>query len=252
MSKKVVLKAVGLCRDFHGFTAVNNVSLDIYDGDIHAVIGPNGAGKTTFFNLLTGFLPPTSGSIYFKDQNVTGKKPEDIANIGIVRSFQISSVFTDLTVLENVKISLQRKEKNPLGFIKSNKVLDKYNEEAMEIIQSVRLENETYKLASSLAYGQKRALELATSIALNPSLILLDEPTQGMGHEDVDHVMKLVKNISKNRTIVMVEHNMKVVSGVCDRVTVLNRGKEIITDSYEVVSKNDDVLEAYIGKKKNN
>lgn len=252
MSKKVVLKAVGLCRDFHGFTAVNNVSLDIYDGDIHAVIGPNGAGKTTFFNLLTGFLPPTSGSIYFKDQNVTGKKPEDIANIGIVRSFQISSVFTDLTVLENVKISLQRKEKNPLSFIKSNKVLDKYNDEAMEIIQSVRLENETYKLASSLAYGQKRALELATSIALNPSLILLDEPTQGMGHEDVDHVMELVKNISKNRTIVMVEHNMKVVSGVCNRVTVLNRGKEIITDSYEVVSKNDDVLEAYIGKKKNN
>lgn len=251
MHSQYILEIDDIGCSFGGFKAVDGVSVNVEKGSIHAIIGPNGAGKTTFFNILTGFVKPTQGKITFAGKDITGLSPARIANLGMVRSFQISSVFSDLTVLQNVRIALQKKhEPFQFNFWRSSKTLDKYNDEALEILDTVRLKDYADELVGSMAYGLKRALELATTIALDPQLILLDEPTQGMGHEDVDHIMRLIKEISANRTIVMVEHNMNVVSTISDTITVLSMGKEIITGNYDEVSSNAEVIEAYMGKKK--
>jgi branched-chain amino acid transport system ATP-binding protein len=250
MNKNVILETRSLGRDFNGFTAVGAVSLSVQQGDIHAIIGPNGAGKTTFFNLLTNFISPSRGQVFLEGMEITNKSPDDIANLGMVRSFQISAVFGHLTVLQNVRIALQKRAGQGLNFWSSHKTLNKYNEQAMHILSMVRLDSVAGRLAVEIAYGQKRALELATTIALEPRVILLDEPTQGMGHEDVEHIMRLVKDISANRTIVMVEHNMKVVSGISDCITVLARGNELASGVYEEVANNEQVIEAYMGRKK--
>ncbi|MGE5649351.1 MAG: ABC transporter ATP-binding protein [Bacillota bacterium] len=242
-----VLETRQLTKEFKGFTAVNNVNLRVQRGHIHALIGPNGAGKTTCFNLLTKFLVPTSGQILFNGRDITTAKPSQIARQGIIRSFQISAVFPHLSVLENVRIGLQRPLGNSFHFWKSEKTLASLNERAMALLAQVDLDKFADTITVDLPYGRKRALEIATTLAMEPELMLLDEPTQGMGHEDVSRVTELIKKVSVGRTILMVEHNMSVISGISDRISVLQRGALLAEGSYEEVSKNPQVMEAYMG-----
>ncbi len=244
---EVILETRELVKTFKGFVAVDGVSLQVRRGEIHALIGPNGAGKTTFFNLLTKFLQPTSGSIHFRGENITGEKPADISRRGIVRSFQICAVFPHLTVLENVRVALQRNLGTSFYFWRSEKSLASLDQRAMQLLSEVRLDTWAGTAAADLPYGRKRALELATTLALEPELMLLDEPTQGMGHEDVSHVTQLIKQVSVNRTVLMVEHNMSVVASIADTISVLQRGRVIAAGPYAEVSKNPLVLEAYMG-----
>lgn len=243
----VVLETRQLTKEFKGFTAVNNVSLRVQRGHIHALIGPNGAGKTTCFNLLTKFLEPTSGQILFNGHDITRTPPARISRQGIIRSFQISAVFPHLTVLENVRIGLQRPLGNSFHFWKSEKVLSSLNDRAMQLLTEVDLERFADTMTVDLPYGRKRALEIATTLAMEPKLMLLDEPTQGMGHEDVHRVTELIKKVSAGRTILMVEHNMNVISGISDRISVLQRGALLAEGTYAEVSNNPQVMEAYMG-----
>jgi branched-chain amino acid transport system ATP-binding protein len=243
----VVLETKQLTKEFKGFTAVNNVSLRVQRGHIHALIGPNGAGKTTCFNLLTKFLVPTSGQILFNDRDITMAQPAQIARQGIIRSFQISAVFPHLTVMENVRIGLQRPLGDSFHFWKSEKKLSALNNRVMQLLTEVDLEKFADTMTVDLPYGRKRALEIATTLAMEPELMLLDEPTQGMGHEDVHRVTELIKKVSAGRTILMVEHNMNVVAGICDRISVLQRGAVLAEGTYKEVSSNPQVMEAYMG-----
>jgi len=243
----VILETKQLTREFKGFIAVDNVNLQVQRGHIHALIGPNGAGKTTCFNLLTKFIEPSSGQILFNSQDITAAKPAQIARMGIIRSFQISAVFPHLSVLENVRIGLQRQLGTAFHFWKSEKSLDQLNARAMALLEEVDLSAFADSITVDLPYGRKRALEIATTLAMEPELMLLDEPTQGMGHEDVQRVTDLIKKVAKGRTILMVEHNMGVVSGICDRISVLQRGAILAEGDYKTVSQNLQVLEAYMG-----
>ncbi len=247
MADNIILQTHQLVKEFKGFVAVNGVSLQVRRGDIHALIGPNGAGKTTFFNLLTKFLPPSSGQIVFNGVDITHEKPAQTARRGIVRSFQISATFPHLSVLENVRIALQRSTGMSMQFWRSEQILNQLNERAMDLLDTVGLADFASTLAVELAYGRKRALEIATTLATEPELMLLDEPTQGMGHEDVDRVTQLIKKVSANRTILMVEHNMNVVSSIADTISVLQRGQVIAEGPYAKVSTDPQVLEAYMG-----
>ena len=243
----VILETRQLTKEFKGFTAVSKVDLSVVRGSIHALIGPNGAGKTTCFNLLTKFLEPTSGTILFNGLDITGERPAQIARRGIIRSFQISAVFPHLTLLENVRLGLQRALGTSYHFWKSEKTLEPLNTRARELLAEVGLAHEADELTVNLPYGHKRALEIATTLAMDPELMLLDEPTQGMGHEDVHRVAELIKRVSAGRTILMVEHNMNVVAGICDRISVLQRGAVLAEGSYAEVSRNPQVMEAYMG-----
>ena len=246
-SDDTLLETRRLTKEFKGFVAVSQVDMKVQRGHIHALIGPNGAGKTTYFNLLTKFLIPTSGQILFKGQDITLEKPAQIARRGVIRSFQISATFPHLTVLQNVRIGLQRQLGTSLHFWKSERSLEGLNERAMQLLDTVGLADVADYVTVELPYGRKRALEIATTLAMEPELMLLDEPTQGMGHEDVERVTDLIKKVSANRTILMVEHNMSVVSKIADTISVLQRGQVIAEGPYEVVSKNPQVLEAYMG-----
>lgn len=243
----VILETKNLTKEFKGFTAVSNVNLKVQRGHIHALIGPNGAGKTTCFNLLTKFLIPTSGHILFNGKDITADKPAQISRQGIIRSFQISAVFPHLTVLENVRIGLQRKLGTSFHFWKSEKTLYQLNDRAMALLAEVDLTEFADTVTVDLPYGRKRALEIATTLGMEPELMLLDEPTQGMGHEDVHRVTELIKKVSAGRTILMVEHNMSVVSGICDKISVLQRGAMLAEGTYAQVSNNPQVMEAYMG-----
>ena len=243
----VILETKNLTKEFRGFTAVSAVNLRVQRGHIHALIGPNGAGKTTCFNLLTKFLVPTSGQILFNGKDITAAAPAQIARQGVIRSFQISAVFPHLSVLENVRIGLQRKLGTSFHFWKSERSLRNLNDRAMTLLTEVDLAQFADTLTVDLPYGRKRALEIATTLAMDPELMLLDEPTQGMGHEDVDRVTTLIKKVSTGRTILMVEHNMKVVSGICDRISVLQRGAMLAEGDYAAVSTDPQVMEAYMG-----
>jgi branched-chain amino acid transport system ATP-binding protein len=243
----VILETRNLTKEFKGFTAVNDVNLQVQRGHIHALIGPNGAGKTTCFNLLTKFLVPTSGQILFGGRDITAARPAQIARMGIIRSFQISAVFPHLSVLENVRIGLQRELGTSFHFWRSEDSLSRLNDRAMQLLAEVDLESFADTITADLPYGRKRALEIATTLAMEPELMLLDEPTQGMGHEDVHRVTALIKKVSEGRTILMVEHNMNVVSGICDRISVLQRGAMLAEGTYAEVSKNPQVMEAYMG-----
>jgi len=243
----VILETRNLTKEFKGFTAVSAVNLQVQRGHIHALIGPNGAGKTTCFNLLTKFLIPTSGQILFNGRDITAAKPAQIARQGIIRSFQISAVFPHMTVLENVRIGLQRKLGNSFYFWQSAAQLDRLNQQAMALLEQVDLAGFADKLTVDLPYGRKRALEIATTLGMEPELMLLDEPTQGMGHEDVHRVTELIKKVSAGRTILMVEHNMSVVSGICDKISVLQRGAILAEGKYAEVSANPKVMESYMG-----
>jgi branched-chain amino acid transport system ATP-binding protein len=247
LSGEFILETKGLTKEFKGFVAVNNVDLKVRRGHIHALIGPNGAGKTTFFNLLTKFLPPTRGTITYLGEDITYEKPAQTARRGIVRSFQISAVFPHMTVLENVRAALQRNLGTSFHFWRPEKSLFPLHERARQLLAQVDLTQFADEMTVNLPYGRKRALELATTMALEPDLMLLDEPTQGMGHEDVDRVTQLIKKVSVGRTILMVEHNMNVVSSIADRITVLQRGAIIADGPYGEVSKNPLVIEAYMG-----
>ncbi len=244
---QIILETRSLVKDFKGFVAVDGVSLGVRRGEIHALIGPNGAGKTTLFNLLTKFLQPTAGSILYEGLDITHEAPYDIVRRGIVRSFQISAVFPHLTVLENVRVALQSKLGNSFNFWRSEKSLTTLDERAMHLLTEVGLTDYARTLAADLAYGRKRALELATTLALEPQLMLLDEPTQGMGHEDVARVAELIARLAAHRTVLMVEHNMSVVSSIAHTITVLQRGRVIATGPYAEVSADPQVIEAYMG-----
>jgi branched-chain amino acid transport system ATP-binding protein len=243
----IILETRKLTKEFKGFVAVNQVDLKVKRGQIHALIGPNGAGKTTCFNLLTHFITPTSGKIVFNGHDITGEAPAHIARRGIIRSFQISAVFPHLTVLENVRVALQRKLGTSFHFWKSERSLHTLNERAVALLREVDLDSYAEHTTVELSYGRKRALEIATTLAMEPELMLLDEPTQGMGLEDVDRIKTLIKKVSAKRTILMVEHNMSVVASLADTITVLQRGATLAEGPYAEVSKNPAVIEAYMG-----
>jgi branched-chain amino acid transport system ATP-binding protein len=247
MDAEYIIETRNLVKDFSGFIAVRNVNLKVRKGSIHALIGPNGAGKTTVFNLLTKFLEPSSGQIFYNDQNVTGKSSAMLARRGLVRSFQISAVFPHLSVLENVRVALQRETGTSFHFWKSDKNLNNLNEHAMAALEEVELADFADTAAVELPYGRKRALELATTLALKPAVMLLDEPTSGMGREDVGRVVELIRKAAVNRTVLMVEHNLKVVADLSDTITVLQRGQILAEGNYAEVSDNPMVLEAYVG-----
>jgi branched-chain amino acid transport system ATP-binding protein len=242
-----ILETRGLTKEFKGFVAVKDVSLKIRQGTIHALIGPNGAGKTTCFNLLTHFLTPTRGQIFFKGREITGSRPAEIASMGLVRSFQISAVFPKLTVRENVRIALQRHRGHSFDFWRPASVLDELNDRCDALVEAVGLTGYEATAAGELPYGRKRALEIATTLALEPEMMLLDEPTAGMTHEDVERISTLIKKVAANRTVLMVEHNLSVVSTLSDHITVLSRGEVLAEGNYEIVSKHPSVVEAYLG-----
>ncbi|WP_332717282.1 ABC transporter ATP-binding protein [Pelagibacterium mangrovi] len=242
-----ILSAKGMTKQFAGFMAVNNVDLDVRRGSIHALIGPNGAGKTTCFNLLTKFLQPTSGTISFNGRDITTLGASEIARLGMVRSFQISAVFPRLTVLENVRVALQRRRGSNFDFWRTQKVLAQFDAEAMRRVEEVGLSDLAHHTAQELSYGRKRALEIATTLALEPEMLLLDEPMAGMTQADVERISGLIKAISKGRTILMVEHNLSVVADLSDTITVLARGQVLAEGRYDTVSKDPRVIEAYIG-----
>jgi branched-chain amino acid transport system ATP-binding protein len=242
-----ILETKGLTKEFRGFVAVNGVDLSVRAGTIHALIGPNGAGKTTCFNLLTKFLQPSRGEIRFKGRDITRERPADVARLGLIRSFQISAVFAHLTALENVRLALQRARGGSFDFWRSERVLDTYDERARELLSDVGLQDDVETEAGQLSYGRKRALEIATTLALDPEMMLLDEPTAGMTHEDVDRIVELIRRVRAGRTILMVEHNLSVVEGLCDTITVLTRGRILAEGDYATVSQNPDVIAAYLG-----
>jgi len=247
MAETAILSARNLTKEFSGFRAVDGVNIDIQEGAVHALIGPNGAGKTTCFNLLTKFLTPTSGSITYRGRDITGMQPADIARLGLVRSFQISAVFPHLTAMQNVRIALQRRRGDSFDFWRSERVLSEYDKEARALLESVGLIGFADSDAAELSYGRKRALEIATTLALEPDMLLLDEPMAGMTPEDIERISVLIRKIAKNRTVLMVEHNLSVVADLSDHITVLARGKVLAEGDYATVSANPKVIEAYIG-----
>jgi branched-chain amino acid transport system ATP-binding protein len=247
MADDLILETQGLKKEFKGFVAVNDVNLRVRRGSIHALIGPNGAGKTTVFNLLTKFHVPSAGRILYKGQDITRDRPADVARRGVVRSFQISAVFPNLTALENVRVALQRKLGTSFHFWRSDHGLRVLHDRADELLDAVDLLSFRDTVAVEMPYGRKRALEIATTLALDPEMMLLDEPTQGMGHEDVGRVTALIKKVSASRTILMVEHNLSVVADLSDVITVLSRGSVLAEGPYAQVSRDPAVLEAYIG-----
>ncbi|HET6466786.1 MAG TPA: ABC transporter ATP-binding protein [Geminicoccaceae bacterium] len=243
----IALRTEGLTREFSGFVAVKDVALSVRRGTIHALIGPNGAGKTTCFNLLTKFLEPTRGTITYHDRDITRLPAAQVARLGLVRSFQISAVFGHMTALENVRIALQRQRGASFDFWRSEKALRAYDARARELLDAVGILDAAGTPAVELPYGRKRALEIATTLALKPEMMLLDEPTAGMGHEDVGRITALVKEVSRNRTVLMVEHNLSVVENLSDRITVLARGEVLAEGDYDTVSRDPRVVEAYMG-----
>ena len=247
MSDEFILETHGLTKEFAGFVAVSDVNLKVRRGTIHALIGPNGAGKTTCFNLLTKFLKPTKGQILYKGQDITALAPADVARLGLVRSFQISAVFPHLTALENVRVALQRQHGNSFDFWRSKSVLDRFNGRARDLLNDVGLSEFANTPAVEMPYGRKRALEIATTLALDPEMMLLDEPMAGMGHEDIDKIATLIKRISAKYTILMVEHNLSVVSNLSDTITVLTRGRVLAEGNYATLSRDERVKEAYLG-----
>jgi branched-chain amino acid transport system ATP-binding protein len=247
LSDEFILETEQLTKEFAGFVAVSGVDLRVKRGTIHALIGPNGAGKTTCFNLLTKFLRPTRGRIVYKGRDITAMAPADVARLGLVRSFQISAVFPHLTVLENVRVAVQRERGGSFDFWRSKRVLNAFDERAMALIADVGLTSFAEWTAAELPYGRKRALEIATTLALNPEMLLLDEPMAGMGHEDIDRISALIKKVSAERTVLMVEHNLSVVANLSDRITVLTRGQILAEGDYKTVSADARVREAYLG-----
>lgn len=247
MSDDYIIETKALSKQFKGLTAVNSVNLKVKRGTVHALIGPNGAGKTTCFNLLTKFLEPTTGTIVFNGRDITHMAAADVARLGMVRSFQISAVFPLMTVLDNVRVAMQRPVGQSFHFWRSDTILDQLNDKAMALLVNVGLSDYAFENAGDLSYGRKRALEIATTLALDPTMLLLDEPTSGMGREDIGVVAALIKRVAASRTILMVEHNLGFVSALADTITVLARGEVLAEGTYQQISSNSEVMAAYIG-----
>jgi branched-chain amino acid transport system ATP-binding protein len=247
MSTEYIIETENLSKNFKGLWAVKGVNLKVRRGTIHALIGPNGAGKTTCFNLITKFIPPTTGIIRYKGRDITGVRPADIARMGLVRSFQISATFPHLTLLENIRVALQRRLGTSFHFWRPERSLEVLNEEAQKLLDDVGLGAYTHLQAVELPYGRKRALEIATTLALDPEMMLLDEPMSGMGREDIGRISDLIRRVAEKRTVLMVEHNLSVVADLSDFITVLARGEILAEGSYEEVSRNPFVIEAYMG-----
>lgn len=242
--------AIELCsvtKEFAGFVAVDRVSMRIAPGTIHAIIGPNGAGKTTLFNLITKFLRPTSGTILYHGTDITRARPVDLARQGMVRSFQISAVFPAMTALENVRVALQQPTGLSLRFWKPASSLRYLNARARELLDVVGIADAADEPAGELPYGRKRALEIATTLALDPQTLLLDEPMSGLGTEDIERVSNVIREVASNRTVVMIEHQMKVVADLSDTITVLQQGTVLAEGRYREVAANPQVIEAYMG-----
>ncbi|HET6297500.1 MAG TPA: ABC transporter ATP-binding protein [Kribbella sp.] len=246
-SNPSVIETTGLTKSFRGFTAVDHVDLTVSEGDVHALVGPNGAGKTTLFNLLTGFIKPSAGQITLAGRDITGSSPERIAQLGVARSFQITSLFEQLTLQQHVELALLGTTKLGYRFWVSDRVLTRFRDRAGELLDQVGLARQRSVPAGTLAYGQKRALELALALALDPTVLLLDEPTAGMGLEDVERTVELIRRVRAGRTVVLVEHNMSVVAGLADRVTVLQFGRILVEGTYDEVRNDARVIEAYLG-----
>lgn len=242
-----ILETRGISKSFGGFKAVDDVHLRVRRGTIHALIGPNGAGKTTCFNLLTRFLSVSAGTILYDGRDITSLKPADVAKLGLVRSFQISAVFPHLSVLENVRLALQQHRGRSFDFWRSGQVLKQYDDRAQQLIEDVGLTAYSGTAAGELPYGRKRALEIATTLAMDPEMMLLDEPTAGMTHQDVNLIVNLIRRVASGRTILMVEHNLKVVEGLCDNITVLTRGRVLAEGDYRTVAQKPEVIAAYLG-----
>src|SRR5437667_7246002 len=247
MAEDIILETRGLRKEFKGFVAVSDVSLKVRRGRIHALIGPNGAGKTTCFNLLTHFLSPTRGQIFYNGRQITGSSPAAIARLGLARSFQISAVFPHLTVLENVRIALQRKRGRSFDFWRTDRILPDLNSRARELLDAVGLSASEGSIAVELPYGRKRALEIATTLALDPEMMLLDEPTAGMAHADVERIAALIQRVASDRTVLMVEHNLSIVANLSEHTTMLSRGEIIAEGDYRTVSGDPEVIKAYLG-----
>ena len=247
MSREYLLETRDLCKNFKGFSAVANVNLRVRKGTIHALIGPNGAGKTTCFNLITKFIVPSKGHIYYRGRDITKMASADIARMGMVRSFQISAVFLNLTVLENIRVALQRKLGQSFHFWRSNRVLHRFHHQAYDLMEAVGLREYADMKAAELPYGRKRALEIITTLALEPEMLLLDEPMSGMAREDIGRISALIKQVAANRTVLMVEHNLSVVADLSDTISVLHNGQILAEGTYEQLSANPEVIEAYMG-----
>jgi len=247
VAEDILLETQGLAKEFAGFAAVQDIDLRVRRGSIHALIGPNGAGKTTCFNLLTKFLTPTRGRILYAGRDITALRPADVAKLGIVRSFQISAIFPHLTALENVRVALQRRRGESYDFWRSKRALNVYDGDALALLADVGLGDYASMLAVEMPYGHKRALEIATTLALDPDLLLLDEPTAGMGREDIGRISALIKHVAAKRTLLMVEHNLNVVADLSDTITVLTRGRILAEGNYAAISSNRQVQEAYMG-----
>jgi branched-chain amino acid transport system ATP-binding protein len=242
-----IVETESLSREFKGFFAVRGVSLKVRRGSIHALIGPNGAGKTTCFNLITRFLPASDGRIVYNGRDITRAEPADVARLGLVRSFQISAVFLNMTVRENIRVALQRKLGTSFHFWRPVRSLDGLGARAAELAEAVGIADFLDIPAVSLSYGRKRALEIATTLALDPDMLLLDEPMAGLGHEDVERISRLIRKVAQGRTVLMVEHNLKVVADLSDTITVLARGEVLAEGDYKTVSQHPQVIEAYMG-----
>jgi len=243
----IILSTDAISKHFSGFIAVDQVSLQVRRGTIHALIGPNGAGKTTCFNLLTKFLSPTGGRIFFRGKDITALTPMQIARSGMVRSFQISAVFPSLTCRANVRLAVQRRRNDSFAFWRSQKALSELDDTVDALLEDVGLTPFRDIPAAQLSYGRKRALEIATTLALDPEMLLLDEPMAGMASEDIDRIAELIRKVASNRTVLMVEHNLSVVASLCDTITVLARGRILAEGTYDVVSEDERVIEAYLG-----
>ncbi|MGA2484691.1 MAG: ABC transporter ATP-binding protein [Roseiarcus sp.] len=247
MSEDDILVTEGLGKSFGGFAAVSDVNLKVRRGSIHALIGPNGAGKTTCFNMLTKFVAPSFGRILFNGRDITRTRPADVARLGLARSFQISAIFPHLTALENVRVALQRHRGDSFDFWRSKKALTPLNARALELLDQVGLGDWAHSVAVEFPYGRKRALEIATTLALDPEMLLLDEPMAGLGLEDIERIAALIRRVSAHRTILMVEHNLQVVADLSDRITVLTRGRVLAEGDYRAISANQQVRQAYMG-----
>ncbi len=247
MTDDWIIQTQDLTKEFKGFFAVREVGLKVRRGTIHALIGPNGAGKTTCFNLITKFLQPSKGRILYNGRDITRADPASVARAGMVRSFQISAVFPHMTVLENIRVALQRGLGTSFHFWRSDQSLDVLNGRARELAAAVGIADFVETPAVELSYGRKRALEIATTLALEPEMLLLDEPMAGMGREDIDRIARLIREVAKGRTVLMVEHNLAVVADLSDTITVLARGQILAEGDYHSVSRDPQVIEAYMG-----
>jgi len=244
---ETVLSANGVGMKFDGFRALANVTLDIRKGDLTAIIGPNGAGKSTFFNILSGAFPPSEGRIVFEGRDITGRRQHEFARLGIAKSFQITNVFPQLTATENVRIAVQAM-KIRYDIWTPRCRLTEYVAKAVELLNLVGLHRNRERRAENLAHGEQRALEIAMALASDPRLLLLDEPTAGMSPEETMMMMNLITKLAEDRTVVLVEHKMKLVMGISDRIIVLHHGELLADGAPGDIRANDEVRRVYLGQ----